>query len=411
MNRLSKTVRTFVLALAVAAVGLMAAIPALAKDRVHLKDGRVLEGEILREVSGAVWIKIGPGEMMIRPDQIERIERDPEKPVASAEAPSREEPAATIPDGATRIAFISLESMVGPYFNKDAIERSVEMLEGLSEDRKPDIVVFVIDSGGGALFELMKIVPYIQEEVKPKFRTVAWIRSAISAAAMTSWVIEEIYMMSEGNIGACTGYMMEGGGAKAMEGDQLEEVLVWMEQVSRWGGHDPYVMRAMQVLTLLSATKDENGHISWYIDEPPSGEVIVSPKSEILSFSAHDAVKWGVARGIADNKEELARAMGCNEWVEVGQEAEDYQREFRENVGQAEVRIEEHWNKLNIALSFAESAPNKKERDRNVGEARKHLRAMQSWVRRAPSLEVYMNLTPEFFREMDRRLRDLSNQT
>jgi hypothetical protein len=34
---------------------------------------------------------------------------------------------------------------------------------------------------------------------------------------------------------------------------------------------------------------------------------------------------------------------------------------------------------------------------------------MQGWIRRAPSLEEFMGLTPKWFRDMDRRLRDLAN--
>lgn len=412
MNRFGTRIRAALVAFAVAIVSVMVAMPAMAKDVVHLKDGRTLEGTIVREVGGAVWLRLSSGELFLKPDEIASIEHDPNAPKAGSEAPPKEDENAkpTIPDGATKIAFISLEEEVGPFFNKDAIEHSVGILDDLPEQERPDIIVFVVDSGGGALFELQKIVPYIQDKVKPKYRTVAWIRSAISAAAMTSWVIPEIYMMSEGNIGACTGFMMqEGGQAKAMEGNELEQILVWMEQVSRWGNKDPYIMRAMQVYTLLSATRDDNGHITWFIDEPPSGQVVVSPKKEILTFNAPDAVKWGVAQGIADSKDELAKEMGCNEWVEVGQKADEYQVEFRENVKEAQVQIQEHWTKLNTAISFAQSAPTLRERQRNIGEARQHLRAMQSWVRRAPSLEVYMNLTPEFFRDMDQKLKDLAS--
>ena len=412
MNTLGKKIRIGVLALVVALVGFVASVPAFAKDVIHLKDGRTLEGEIVRELaSGAIFFKVGPGQLFFQPDEIESIERDPATPPAGADVPNNEaKPAAAIPDGATRIAFISLEEEVGPFFNKDAIEHSLELLDDLPTEQKPSIVVFVIDSGGGGI-EFKKIQNYIHEVVQDKYRTVAWIKSAISAAAMAVWGVQELYMKLDGGIGACTGFRMQDGGqAQAIEGDQLEELLVWMEEVSRWGGHDPFIMRAMQVSTLLSATRDENGHVTWYIDEPPSGAEIVSPKKEILTLSAHNAVKWGIAKGIADTKDELAKAMGCAEWVEVGQKADEYQIEFRKNVEEAQVQIQEHWAKLNIAVDFADGAPNKKERQRNVGEARKHLKAMQSWVRRAPSLEEYMNLTPEFFRDMDRRLRDIANK-
>ena len=45
----------------------------------------------------------------------------------------------------------------------------------------------------------------IHEQYKKKFRTVAWIDSAISAAAMTAHCLEEIYFTPQGNYGAARG--------------------------------------------------------------------------------------------------------------------------------------------------------------------------------------------------------------
>ncbi|MEO0631245.1 MAG: hypothetical protein AAFY46_11050, partial [Planctomycetota bacterium] len=48
------------------------------------------------------------------------------------------------------------------------------------------LVVIKIKSGGGFGLEVQKISDVIHEEFKPKFQTVAWIESAISAAAMSA---------------------------------------------------------------------------------------------------------------------------------------------------------------------------------------------------------------------------------
>lgn len=412
MKPIRSIIRTVSVCVAIAIAAVMLATPTFALDKVLLKDGTVREGKIARELeSGAIYLEMQIGSLVtgewFRPDQIKEIVRD--EALAAEEArEAAEEEAAAFPDGATRIAFISLEEMVGPFFNKDAIEKSIGMLDDLPEHQQPEIVVFEIDSGGGALFELEKITKYMHEEVNPKYRTVAWIRYAISAAAMTSWVIPEIYMMPQGSIGACTGYYMDGGKAVAMSGDDLEEALIMMEEVSVWGGRSDLapVMRAMQILETLSATKHPDGTIEWFLND--SGEDLVSRKDEILSFDAIQAVRWGVADGIAESRDELALAMGCSEWVEVGEKADEYQREFRENVERAQVKISEHYDKLQIALAYAGSAPTEREKDRNIGEARRHLKEMKSWVNRAPSLKVYMGLTDERFRELDRQIRDLA---
>jgi len=398
-------------AIALAAVVLAPAI-SLAADVIYLKDGTKIEGSIERETDSAIFVVIAVGDIqqhkLIRLTDVDRIERDAEAPAPAEPQAPGSDPSGTpsIPSGATRVAFITLEEMVGPYFNKDAIEHSVNILKDLPEDQKPEIVVFWVDSGGGALFELTKIMPYLTEEVKPNFRTVAWIRSAISAAAMSSWPIEEIYMMREGNIGACTGFSSGSGGTKAMAGEGLEQILALMEKYSIEGGKDPLIMRAMQVYMTLSCDIDEDGKITWY--EGDQGQILVSPQNEILTFNALDAVKFGVARGIADTKDQLAKEMGLVEWVEVGQKADEYQQQFRSNVKKAEVELDELWQKLNIAVNFAGSAPDEKERDRQIGVARRYLKEMKAWINRAPSLEIYKDLTPEFFRDMDQQLKDLA---
>lgn len=382
---------------------------ALAADKVTTKSGQTYEGDIVRELDdGTLFLEISIGEIkqrkIIPASDIAAIERDAVSPDDLAE---EEEEARAIPEGATRVAFISLEEMVGPYFNKDAIERSVNILKEMPENEKPEIIVFVVDSGGGALYELELIIPYIKDEVRPYFRTVGWIRSAISAAAMTSWIFPEFYMMSEGNIGACTGYRTIGGKTQAMAGEELEEVLIWMERVSGWGGHPPEIMRAMQVYETLSADIDEDGDVTWYLDD--SGEYLVSPENQILTFNSIQAKKFGLSRGTADTKEELADAMGLTEWVEVGHEADEYQREFRENVRIAETRTNELLAKMDIAINSATSSPNRDTAERFVGQARRYLRELRSLIRRAPSLELYQGMTPEWFDNIDRQLRQILN--
>lgn len=387
--------------------------PGAIADRIVLKDGTVLEGTITREGDGFVYLETMVGgvknsRLVLRAD-IKSIERDsdagaapgskPEPAPASkpeekaVPAPSPKTPDATIvSDGATRVAFITLEEMVGTYMNAKALERSIEMLE----KAKPDVVVLKFNSGGGYGAEVGDLTDAIQDKLKPKYRTVAWIESAISAASMTAIVCEEIYFMKEGNFGGTVGYRMVGERqAKRMDGEELEVVLRQMERISRRGNHDPLIMRAMQVPTDLSVDIDpETGVAVWRNDL--QGQYIVSESKgdKILTLNALDALKYRFTRAIADNKDELMKAMNIGEWVEVGKDAEAYQQQYRADVKSADVKINELLSKMSLALQVGQTA-----------RARGYLGELRGWVRRAICFEKYYEMNDAWFRNIEEQIR------
>src|SRR6187431_2672169 len=81
-----------------------------ASDKIHLKDGRVLEGTVAREVNGYVWFTFKMGaletEQMFKPEEIAKIERDtkPAEPVAPAAKTETKEATAASKSGVPRIA-------------------------------------------------------------------------------------------------------------------------------------------------------------------------------------------------------------------------------------------------------------------------------------------------------------------
>ena len=390
--------------------------------KVTLNDGTVLQGEVVREGDAFLILKVMVGEVVkqefIRKSDISSIIRDAPEASATDEAVADTGPvvmkgekddAQAIPEGASKIAFVSLEEMVGPYFNTQALMRSMDILNNLPEEEQPDIVVLRVKSGGGALFELRQLVPYIRDQIETRYRTVAWIEDAISAAAMTAWVVDELYMMRKAAIGGCTGYRMMPGGAEAMEGPELEEVLMWMERVSTWGNKSPEVMRAMQVYATLSADIDENGKVTWHLND--SGEYMISPENEVLTMHSYEAEKFGVSKGTADTKDELASALGCVEWVEVGTDADELMAEFRENVKTAELELNVLFQQMNIALNAMNATPELRNKKRHLGRAQKLYDQMRSWAfKKAPSLRTYGQFSDQFFEYYDEVFEDLRQQ-
>ena len=401
------------IALAVATLG----APALA-DTLHLKDGRVIEGRIDTETDAFVYfiIKVGSierGEYFLK-EQIQRIERS-EKAEATPEParPTQQDKRTTTPrdasPGAIRVAFITLgepgRDMVGTYMNAEALKRSFDLLER----DEPDIVVLEVASGGGYGLEVQKLSDVIENHFKNKYRTVAWINSAISAAAMTAITCNEIYFMSRGNFGAATGYYPAGPGRVVpVSGRELEEDLYEMEKISARGGYDPLIMRAMQVHTELSCDIDADGVVHWRNDL--KGQHIVSTKDRILTFNSRDAVRFKFARGIADTRDELVRQLvGNQEWVEVGQAAAAYQYEYRAATHSAELALNRVWRNFMISIQAASRANDQQERNRQVGMARRSLAELRSHARRSSGVAFYFGLNDDLFRELEDILRRIAN--
>lgn len=414
MSRITLSIRTLMFTLAAAVVLFAAATQALA-DRLHLKDGRVLEGEVVREGDGFVYFKVRVGsleqEQFFTSDQILKIERDSGAPKTDAKAPEAARPAKGPSGGATkRIAILNfgppsswqgeIDTTVGIQISADAWKKAVPLLE---KDGVTDVVVR-INSGGGLLLELQRFLDVYEKEYKPRFRTVAWIESAISAAAMSPWVLEEFYFLPEGNIGACTGFS---GRLNAIKGIQLEQVLMQMEDASRKGKRNPLIMRAMQIQQPLSATIDPvTGQVSWFPDTK-TGEIIVNPDGEVLTLTAGMAVRLKVGKAIAATPDELARAMGYEEWEWAGREATAFiDRNMREN-DRADKQWQVAYEKYERTATVAAGIQDRQRRGAEVGIARRHLNELKRLFSGNPNFALMYGTDEEWFREQEERLRRL----
>jgi membrane-bound ClpP family serine protease len=418
MNALLKRSLSLALGLLLSAVLLLSCpARALAADTIVLKDGTKIEGTITDEKPEFVWITIKFGELkkprLVNRTDIKDIVR--EKPATDAAATSTDpkapakvdgkkddEKRPALNNGATRVAVISQEEMVGPFMNAEAFKYAVDLIP---KDQKPDIVIMRINSGGGALNEVPKLMDLIQKDLKPHYRVVAWIESAISAAAMTAMNTEEIYMMKRGNLGGAVAFSTSGGKATAMKDEGLEMVLKLGEQIAKNGRYDPLVIRAMQEFMPLSANIDADGRVTWQADD--KGQFLVNRKDRILTFNAEDALKFKISKGTADTLPELMSLLGVQEYVEVGNPADKHMVEFRENVQKAQVEIAELRQKLNFIIGNASNLRDKKDRDREFGKAKNFVDQMKSWVRKAPSLEVYEGLDEDRFREIYEQIERL----
>jgi len=389
------TITRTLLAWLVAGAMLLTAALAFAADRIHLADGRVLEGEVLRELDGHIWFRHRINgiqtEQVFAPHDYTRIEREavPERPAerGSDRARPAEAPAQRPRDpGTPRAAIVTLgdheNNMVGLYITRSILRDITPLLE----EEEIDILVLRINSGGGLLLEVPRLTDYIHDELKPRFRVVAWIESAISAAAMTAHVIEEIYFMPQGNYGGATGF--NGGTGKAIDGAMLAQTLFMMERVSEKGGYPIEIMRSMQIDEPLSVSFNARGEAVWSQDE--GGQYLVNPRGRILTLNSQDAERFQFSKGTATTPNDLARAMGLQEVIWVGEQvrgvpfpvskAENAMRAFRDRTARNARFLNAKVIQYSEAINTAAGMQDRDRRLRFLGIAERALNELVSTI-------------------------------
>jgi hypothetical protein len=265
-----------------------------------------------------------------------------------------------------------------------------------------DVVIIRVNSPGGALSEVSKFHEVFRQ-YKETFRCAVWVEWGISAAAMSPWIFEDIYMLPEGALGGATAHM---GGVAAVEGFDLEKILYGMEQISREGKKHPFIARAMQVQAALSVNIDENGNVTYFQDE--TGQRVINGATRVLTLTSKDAYDIKVSKGTAATFEELMSVMGISEWQMGGAEAtkavDDGIR--RMNVARTELPITAQ--KYQMAVGAAQGTRDMDARRREVGIARGHLNRIRKWMEENEGLGRSVGIPGMgWFVDQDRILRDL----
>jgi hypothetical protein len=414
MFRIRNTFKSLAIALATACAIVGSAANALA-DKLHLKDGRVLEGEVVREGDGFVYFRVKVGsieqEQFFTSDQITKIEKDGEStPAATTDKPKSDAAAKKSGSGVRRLAIMNfgppsswqgeIDTTVGIQISADAWKKAIPMLE---KDGVTDVIVR-INSGGGLLLELQKFMDLYEKEYKPRFRTVAWFESGISAAAMSPWVLEEFYFFPEGNVGACTGFS---GRLNAIKGVELEQILLQMEDASRKGKKDPKIMRAMQIQEPLSASIDEKtGQVTWFQDVT-SGDTVINPVGQVLTLTASVAIKFGLGKGIAATPEQLAKVMGYEEYEWAGKQAIDFVDSNMRANDKADKQWQVAFEKYARTVEVASGIQDRQQRGAEVGIARRHLAELRRLFSGNPNFALMYGTDDAWFREQEELLKRL----
>ncbi len=191
-----------------------------------------------------------------------------------------------------------------------------------------DFIVFDIDTFGGRVDTALQISSFIGS-IK-EARTVAWVRSgpeslgvSWSAGALIALSCSEIYMAAGTSIGAAAPVTMGADGQPQATGEKtVSAVRSQMAALAEKNGHPAGIALAMVdqdvelwEITLAGETQVATVAELERLEKDKGAQVarisVVSPKGKLLSLTAGEAVRYGLAAGTADDLEALMAAIGA----------------------------------------------------------------------------------------------------
>jgi membrane-bound serine protease (ClpP class) len=197
------------------------------------------------------------------------------------------------------------------------------------------VIIFEIDTFGGRVDTALQISSFIMS--LKNTRTVAWVTTgdesmgvSWSAGALIALSCADIYMAAGTSIGAAAPVTAGPGGAMEAAGEKtVSAVRSQMAALAERNGHPAGIALAMvdmdvelwevkvdgnvRTLTLAELERLEREALPSSVERAG----IISPKGKLLSLTGNEAVRYGLARGIAGDREALLLQLGVSARPEI----------------------------------------------------------------------------------------------
>jgi hypothetical protein len=290
-----------------------------------------------------------------------------------------------------------MEGSVGETMRATELKQLAEYID----DNYPQgqIIVLKVDSGGGYGRTWSDIKDVIFD-VRENHRVVAWLESAISAAAMTVYCCDEIYYTSMGEVGSCTGYSGHPNNPLSPAGQQI--MIDEMEKVIARSSRTPYLAAPMFLLDVwLSYDKDPlTGEITYYPSD--EGAHILS-EGKNLTLSARQALDAELCDGIADNEEELLALLKL-EGTTINRHGEELYKNWEKTIKEFKDSIEEVYNQ------YMNGDPRATTQKRLINSQIKAGEQLLKWSEKLGEVALYNRLDEETVKRIKMEIRNLERQ-
>ncbi|MDR1863285.1 MAG: nodulation protein NfeD [Treponema sp.] len=197
-----------------------------------------------------------------------------------------------------------------------------------------EYIVFEIDTFGGRVDSALQITSAIMS-VK-KARTIAWVNNgeasmgvSWSAGALIAFSCNDIYMAPGTSMGAAAPVTAGPGGVMDAAGEKtVSAVRSQMAALAERNGHPVGIALAMVDLDVELWEARENGETRVLtlgdLEALEAGEAdgegvervrVISPPGKLLSLTAGEANRYGLAAGLAETREALLEAIGAGGYL------------------------------------------------------------------------------------------------
>lgn len=343
-------------------------------DRIILKSGKVVEGQILEETATSVRMMVVVSGISA-PTTYEKSEileltrgAAPGATATPAQAPGTAAPATkgaglsggssvgggstTEDPSITRLYLVELEGRFGSDISKTPLARIFEDVDQTFKDLIPgtgsqagkqvvdpakrdrNIVVLHLDAfsepGFGSVFAAENIAPVVKEQIVAKGRRVVfWVKRAAGGAAFLPWVSPEIFFTDEGVLGGIADLDEFSSGDKMVDEKLISAFLGHAEGFAIKGGYGDHIpaLRAMLREQNWLAVKFEGGKPVYLARKPEEkdgpGWRILSDDgagenkdasalegNDTFTLEAPMALSLGISDGTAKTEDDLADLLG-----------------------------------------------------------------------------------------------------
>ena len=278
-------------------LGIICAGALVNADTITTQTGRRYDGDVVAENATTVSMRIEvPGSNLSFTQQIDKSH------IRSWDRGDRQ--------GAPYVR-IPIVGEIGTAVTTESVRQALAPAEG----DKPQYIVFVIDSNGGRIDTMFEICDLISA-ASQNYHVVASVKKAYSAAAIITMCCRDIYMMPGAVLGAAVPMRMTVNGPRDIQAKFASAIEAKERTYASAAGHDDLLVRGMMEMELEIYLKEKDGKASLDTSGPGT---LLKPKEHILTLTADDAVKCGLAR-YASDLDDLGKQLTGGPWYECTQQ-------------------------------------------------------------------------------------------